>query len=152
MKLRENEKVIMKANLHWSNLLFTGILASTLGLFSLISFAKSPSGGAFILCVLTFMPLLLKWLDQNAKLYLITDQRVYVKQGIFSVTKVDISLKKINDITSRQSLIQSIFGAGDLMIFLGNDKPTLLNGIDHPDEFRERISGLVNQSKDASKT
>ena len=101
LALRPNEKVIMKTDFHWS----TYIGAAVWMCLCMISFlgmifdpnSRSSAPFTFLIGVL---PVLFRWLSNYCKEYVVTNERLYLEDGIFAKSKKDIPLNKINDIVS----------------------------------------------------
>lgn len=145
IQLRDRESIQGQANFHWTSYILPGFWAF-IGLLSLIGqlvgAAKSGfnASTAFFTLIMFATPLLYVWLKNKTKLYIITNQRVYIEEGVVAKSKTDIPLNKINDISLAQGILQRLFGAGNLLVMTGNDKPTILRNIDNPDHFRETLS------------
>ena len=150
LQLRANEEILSEVNLHWSAYLTAkiwagfGALVELTMLIGLFVGDKNSAGshvmGMLSSAIMFFGPFIYRWFQNKNKRYLVTNQRVYVETGILSKSQRDIPLEKINDLTMNQGLIQRMFGAGNVLIFTGNDKPTRINDIDNPDAFKTIIS------------
>ena len=152
--LRPGEEVKFEVNFHWSVFLFAKLWA-VVGIFAVIGgffhfFTQPNSGGvelgmiAFI-AVIFFAPFLYRWLQNKNKIYLVTTQRFYVEEGILSKSQREIPLNKINDLTMRQSILQRIFGSGNIILLTGNDVGIALKDIDNPEQFKLVIGEVVQR-------
>jgi uncharacterized membrane protein YdbT with pleckstrin-like domain len=152
IKLREKEELKVEVTIHWSALILPKMLAGLGGIFFLGSIIGSVTGAssmpvstgltwAIFLCI----PFVYKWIEYKAKKYIVTNQRIYIEEGVISKTKSDLPLNKINDVSMKQSLSQRMFGAGDLLLLTGNDKPTIMKNIDRPEEFKNTISEMIEK-------
>jgi len=119
LKLRTNEKLIAMTKIHWSTYIM-------------------PVTFSFLLIGIPF--LMYRILANNCQTRAITNQRLYLENGILAKTRVDISLDKINDITFSQSLFDRILGTGKIFILTGNDTTNLIKDLDNPQEFYEKIT------------
>jgi uncharacterized membrane protein YdbT with pleckstrin-like domain len=154
ISLRQNEEIKCKAYFHWASYILPGIWAFFWGAAPLIGFVgmaleRSPEQqslvGPFIwMLIFAFFPLMYAWLKNNTRAYVVTNQRLYVEEGILSKTKTDIPLAKINDISFDQGIFQRLFGTGNILVMTGNDKPTKIKNLDFPDQFRETLSKCCN--------
>lgn len=142
IQLRANEEIKIQSEIHWISFLNAG--AWSVFMLMMMS-AQINSGGlslmAFVVnLILTFGPILFVFLKNKNKHYIITNQRLYVEEGVLSKVKVDISFDKINDLTIKQKFIQRIFGAGDIIVMTGNDSSTNLTSVANVDRFKELLS------------
>ena len=96
-----------------------------------------------IIALIFFYPFCNKWLENKCKSYVVTNQRLYLEEGVLSKSKKDIPISKINDVVLNQSLFQRIVGAGDIVILTGNDMALRIAYIDKPNEFKDAISATV---------
>jgi uncharacterized membrane protein YdbT with pleckstrin-like domain len=150
LNLRDNESLKIKANFHWSSYLIPAAWAlfGALGIVGAV-FGQRPEGqqGPNILVMITvfFGPLVYKFLSNKCKDYSVTNQRLYIEEGIISKKKKDIPLQKINDLEVNQGIIQRFLGSGNILVLTGNDKPTKLTNIDNPETFKNSISEITGQ-------
>jgi uncharacterized membrane protein YdbT with pleckstrin-like domain len=147
IKLRQDEQIQCEAHLHWSSYIAPGAWAFVMGL-SMIGqiFSKELSSTSAVwTAVMGAFPLIYVWLRNKNKSYVVTNQRLYVEEGILAKSKTDIPFNKINDINCGQGLLQRLFGAGNVSVMTGNDKPTKLKNLDQPEQFREALSNVCNK-------
>ena len=91
-----------------------------------------------------FIPYMYKRLDNRLKIYAVTNQRVYIRRGIININEKDIPLAKINDVQISQSLSQRMFGAGDVLIQVGNDESNIcIEDVNYPRQFRDTIISSI---------
>lgn len=148
--LRNNEVIKCEVNFHWSAFILVKLWA-VLGVLSLlgqlVAFIASGDGQSKHLALLQmpmtivmfFAPFTYKWLQNKSKVYVVTNERIYVEEGILSKNKMDIPLSKVNDISVSQGLIQRMFGSGNVVVTLGHDKPRVISDIENPDEFKNAV-------------
>ena len=135
LELRPNEYVLIEVHYSYKVFVFPmllmciGILmflAVWAGVFEGVDIhwlrrgVKMSSLMAGLSCVL-FVPYIFKRLDNKLKIYAVTNQRVYLRKGIMNINEKDIPLAKINDVQVAQTLNQRMFGAGNVVIQVGND-------------------------------
>jgi uncharacterized membrane protein YdbT with pleckstrin-like domain len=159
IQLRENETIKAEVNFHWSAFIMAKIWAG-LGVLVLLgtivgSFsdkAEEKPGVIFsgiFWTLIFFSPFIYKWLQNKFKTYVVTNQRVYIEEGLLSKSKRDLPLNKVNDISLKQGILQRMFGSGNIVILMGNDKPTIVKDIENPDIFKNAISEML-EKKNAS--
>jgi uncharacterized membrane protein YdbT with pleckstrin-like domain len=75
-------------------------------------------------------------------------------KGWLNITDKQVPYEKINTVESHQSLIDRMFGCGQLKIYTGNDiQGITFMGIDKPQQVKQMIEERVNQgSTNASGT
>lgn len=144
IQLRQGELVQSEANFHWAAYVRSGIWAALMGLSFLGQLLGPEKSGVvmFWTAVLGFGPITYVWLQNKNKTYVVTNQRLYVEEGILAKTKTDIPFNKINDISFSQGIFQRMFGSGNVAVMTGNDKPTKLSDLDEPEKFREALSSI----------
>jgi len=150
--LRTNEEVRLTADFHWSSYIRAGVWAalftlSALGhLIAVIQRTTEFNGSAlFFILLIGWMPAIYRFLANKCKHYVVTNQRLYVEEGILAKSKKDIPLQKVNDLEVSQGIIQRMFGAGNLLVLTGNDKPNRLTNIENPEVFKNQISEVLGQ-------
>ncbi|MDO4183942.1 MAG: PH domain-containing protein [Rhodospirillales bacterium] len=91
-----------------------------------------------------FIPYFYKRLDNRLKIYAVTNQRVYIRRGIINIHEKDIPLAKINDVQITRNLAQRFFGAGDVVIQVGNDESRIcIEDVNYPLQFRDTIISSI---------
>lgn len=147
IQLRQEEQIQCEAQFHWSSYLAAGCWAGLMGISIIGQMLSSDSTGAamFWTFILGVGPLAYVWLKNISKSYVVTNQRLYVEEGILAKSKVDIPFHKINDISSNQGVFQRMFGSGNISVMTGNDKPTTLLNLDYPENFREALSSVCHK-------
>lgn len=81
--------------------------------------------------------------------YALSDDRLFLSVGFFSVKDEELLLYRIRDISMKRSLWQRIFGVGTVTV-RSSDKstPTLeLKNIKHPQDFKELLHENVEACK-----
>lgn len=97
-----------------------------------------------LLGLILFIPYVYKRIDNRLKIYAVTNQRVYIRRGIINIHEKDIPLAKINDVQIMQSLAQRIFGAGTVVIQVGNDESRIcIEDVNRPREFRDTVISAI---------
>jgi membrane protein YdbS with pleckstrin-like domain len=82
----------------------------------------------------------------------VSNYRVVWRRGVLSRTGVEIPLDRVSNVNFHQSLIERLFGAGDLIIeSSGQDGQSKFSDIRHPDEVqlvihRQIVDGKVSAS------
>ncbi len=119
--LLDNEKIVLETHPHWKVLVLPVLtLLVTLGLAGyLIALVDDNLGTYLILGVaalLIIVFVLVPFLRWRTTLFVITDERVVVRNGILSRTGRDIPLTRVNDITFTHNLFERMLGCGTLVV------------------------------------
>ncbi|KAF5088904.1 PH domain-containing protein [Methanobacterium aggregans] len=81
--------------------------------------------------------------------YLVTDRRVIVRRGLLRKKRVFMHYNKIQDVSVSQSITERIFNSGDIEIFGGHERTTLLlEDIPDPGEVEDMINRLIEGDSD----
>lgn len=81
--------------------------------------------------------------------YALSDDRLFLSVGFFSVRDEEVLLYRIRDISSKRNLWQRIFGVGTVTV-ASSDKSTpqvILKNIKFPKDFKELLHANVEESK-----
>lgn len=150
IKLRQGEEIQNEAQFHKSIFYIPAAWAALLTLSAIgqLFIPRSEGQSLLLTLLIGLAPITYVWLKSKNKSYVITNQRLYVEDGILAKTKIDIPFQKINDISLSQSLTQRMLGSGNVMVMTGNNKPTTLRDLENSDNFREVLS-RVCQHKSA---
>jgi membrane protein YdbS with pleckstrin-like domain len=142
----EPERVIFSVR---PTFLFIGIgyalaAAAAVGLSILLAMYASKWITAPVAVLLT-LPLLLipafKHLKRNTVKYTLTDSKIEIDQGLIARKTRNIPLRNIQDVTVSTTIMQRIFGFGDLVIENANEigGQTLLDNIPQPRRHAEML-------------
>jgi uncharacterized membrane protein YdbT with pleckstrin-like domain len=84
--------------------------------------------------------LLVKFVQWSRTYFVVTDQRVVYRTGVFTRHGVEIPLERINNINFHQGIFERIIGAGDLEIqSAGEAGTTQFENVRHPDGVQHEI-------------
>jgi uncharacterized membrane protein YdbT with pleckstrin-like domain len=141
-QIHPDEKVHRVGEMHWS--IYIGpliwlLFCCLLVIGQLILDLKLPL--LILACaVVAVAPLALTWLRRMGAEYVITTQRFYSEEGILAKSIKDVPLAKVNDILLTQTLVQRIFGSGDLTEMTGNDTRIQISNIEEAEKFKDALS------------
>jgi uncharacterized membrane protein YdbT with pleckstrin-like domain len=123
--LTDDERVILHLHPHWKAMIWPTFWTLVLVAAVVVASVAGPAGTggnvlvvavggvAFLLWVwLAFWPFLL-WRSTH---FVFTNERVLLREGIFSRQQRDIPLNRVNDVSSNQSLIERMLGCGTLTV------------------------------------
>ncbi len=100
--------------------------------------------GIIILVILIFLWIIWNVISWRAKKYVLTNQRVLIKMGVLRTESVYMHYNKIQDIIVTQSVMERISYSGDIEIFGGHDRTSLiLEDIPNPGEVENMINRMI---------
>lgn len=105
-------------NVLWIPALTSGILLSLYGIYSYLSLKTIHMG--------------------------ITDRRVVLKRGIISIISDEIRLEAVETVEMKQSIIQRMFGIGNIVITGKGESNICFKNIDNPVGIKKVISSALN--------
>ena len=82
--------------------------------------------------------------------YAFDKERFYIKRGVFTVTRDEVRLYRVMDLSFRQTLGQRIFGVGSIICESADKtmKHFEIKNIKNPESVMEQMSQLVEQERD----
>jgi membrane protein YdbS with pleckstrin-like domain len=84
----------------------------------------------------------LKWTTTN---FVVTDDRVIFRHGIFAKSGVQIPLERISNVNFHQRFIERMLGAGDLLIESGGESgQSRFTDVRHPDQVQKLIHAQID--------
>ena len=139
-QLLPGENLIVLARQH-PLVLFKPAFINVITLAILI--ALSGYTGQLLLLALYAIPLfywIWKFLSWRRKEYILTDRRVVLQEGVFSVSSFDASLDKINNVYHRQSFMGRLFKYGEVGLETASEQgTTVFSFLSHPLDFKNAI-------------
>lgn len=130
--LGDTERVVIHKHPHWKMLVLPVVallvtvavcayLASLVAdqSWHLIAWIALAVVGALLVVWLTIAPLV-RWRTTH---FVVTTQRVLVREGVLTRSGIDIPLTRINSVQFRHSLFQRLLGCGTLVIESASDEP-----------------------------
>jgi uncharacterized membrane protein YdbT with pleckstrin-like domain len=109
-----------------------------------IPFVQGTTYALVIIIFLFLIWILWNFLSWRSKNYTVTNQRVMIKTGIIRKKSVYMHYDKIQDIIVSQSIMERISYSGDIEIFGGHDRTSLiLEDIPNPGEVENMINRMI---------
>jgi uncharacterized membrane protein YdbT with pleckstrin-like domain len=125
-ELTSNERVVMHIHPHWKALV--GPIAVLVVVLVGLGFAWAFSLNSILLLVLAVIGLVLvvwltvwPYMKWHATHYVITNERVITRVGVFGRDMENIPLNRVNDVSSHQSFFDRLIGSGTLVIESAGD-------------------------------
>lgn len=86
------------------------------------------------------------WLTTN---FVVTNHRVVFAQGIIARERIDIPIRRVNNVNFRQSMFERMIGAGDLLIESGGETgQSRFSDIRDPEQVQNIIQRVVREYED----
>ena len=144
--LNDNENVVADLHPHWWHFVQPAVvlvLAIILGIFALTRDGTTQDVLGWIAILLIvgssvwLLARFISWISTN---FVVTDQRVIFRTGVFAKQGIEIPLDRVNTVHFSQGVVERIVGAGDLMIeSAGTAGQQRFTDIRHPDEVQRLI-------------
>ena len=118
--LSEDEQIVLDLRPHWitmfipTSLLFAMFVAGLFFRFRVDNSFARPVVGVFLLAAVVYF--IVRFLVWNSINFVVTTDRVIYKNGVISKSSVEMPLERINTVSSEQSALERLVGAGDLAI------------------------------------
>ena len=146
--LSDNERVVLHKHPHWKMLVLPVlVLLVTVGVgaylaslvsdqpWHLIAWIVLGALGALVVIWFTIAPLI-RWRTTH---FVVTTQRVLVREGVFSRSGIDIPLTRVHSVQFRHTFFQRLLGCGTLVIESASDEPLEFDDIPQV----ERVHSLL---------
>jgi uncharacterized membrane protein YdbT with pleckstrin-like domain len=157
--LTSDEHVEMHLHPHWKVMVWPVLVAVVLVAAVVAAAITLPSkasgnvlllvvgGAALILfCWLTVWPFL-NWRNKH---YVFTNERVIMREGVFSRDGRDIPMDRVNDVSFHHNFFQRMLGCGTLVIESAGERGQVtLNDIPHVEKNQSRLYSLVEANHNA---
>lgn len=141
--INEGENVALDVRPHWwyfSKFILTGIpLVILIALAAWVGWKPTYWVAAAVTIVWAIW-LFTKFISWTRTYFVVTDQRVVYRTGVFARHGVEIPLERINNLNFHQRMFERVIGAGDLEIqSAGEQGTTLFENVRHPDGVQQEI-------------
>jgi uncharacterized membrane protein YdbT with pleckstrin-like domain len=94
----------------------------------------------------TFIMLLIHTLQWSRVHFVVTNQRVIYRSGVIARNGIEIPVRKVNNVSFHQSVIERIVGAGDILIESGGeDGQSLFSDIRDPEQVQNIIQRTLRR-------
>jgi uncharacterized membrane protein YdbT with pleckstrin-like domain len=152
--LTDDEQVELHLHPHWMRLVPPALVAVLVLAATLFGVLAIPAGraqsagqwivllaGIALLVVFSIRP----WLRWITTSYVITTERVIIRQGILSRTGRDIPLQRLNDVSFSHSLWERFLGSGTLVIESAGERgQVVLSDVPHVEDVHAVLYRLAD--------
>jgi uncharacterized membrane protein YdbT with pleckstrin-like domain len=109
-----------------------------------IPFVEWATDFLILIIAILFLWILWSFLSWRSVCYILTNQRVMIKSGVISKTSVYMHYHKMQDIIVSRGLLQRISSSGNIEIFGGRDRTSIImKNIPKPEEVEEMINQQI---------
>lgn len=152
--LLPEEKVIYRGEMsgwYLFPVILSNILSIILAYFGYEYYQKTDEG-IIIFCVaaiwfiVSFIRVLGRLIDKLTSEFVITDKRCVLKQGLISISVLDMALDKCEGISFSQGLWGRLFQFGKLSATTGGSASSF-DGMDKPFQFRNKLYEVIETYK-----
>jgi uncharacterized membrane protein YdbT with pleckstrin-like domain len=157
--LTSDEHVEIHLHPHWKALVFPVFFAVVIVAGVVAAWFFLPSAGwsspvliaigavALILFIwLSFWP----WIKWRTTHYVFTNERVIMREGVFSRNGRDIPLNRVNDVSFQHSFFEAMLGCGTLTIESAGERgQVVLTDIPRVEKIQSQLYELTEQDHDA---
>ena len=151
--LTSDEQVVRHLHPHWKALIRPALVV-LVGIAAVVAaWLFLPGLGVVIVAVLVLALVLwlavwpwVTWLNTN---YVLTNERILLREGVFSRHGRDIPLGRVNDVSFSHNLIERMLGCGTLTIESAGERGQVtLKDIPHVEQVQTALYDLVEQDRD----
>jgi membrane protein YdbS with pleckstrin-like domain len=157
--LNPNEEVAVDLNPHW--LYFFEPVVTVIGLVILALFVQFQLDGSVEDTLVTVLVIGviaaavwagIRYLKWSTTSFVVTDDRVIFRHGIFAKAGVQIPLERINNVNFHQTFIERMVGAGDLLIESGGESgQSRFTDVRHPDQIQKLIHAQIDLNEEGGR-
>jgi len=152
--LNDNEVVILDLRPHWWVLVGSAMLL-VLGLALAVAISVAVPGVAhdplLIVSLVVVLILLARFVRHYARWattnMVLTSDRLILRAGVFAKSGREIPLARINDLTYRQTFLERLVGAGDLLVESGGERgQQVLRMVPNPVRVQQAIYKQMSEA------
>lgn len=153
--LNDNETIALDLHPHWWYFAKAAVVLVASVAFGIFIFFAGPDGsmGTFLgwLAIALILGsaawLVSRYVQWSTTNFVITSDRVIYRSGVVAKSGIEIPLERVNTVFSRQSVIERLLGAGDLVIeSAGEMGQQRFTDIRNP----SRVQNLVHSQREAN--
>jgi uncharacterized membrane protein YdbT with pleckstrin-like domain len=154
-KLLPGENLVLKDHPHWITIVKSVIVPAILVVLVAVAdftifFPQDNGGGIYVPHLRTFLSLgvvalallwlIVVWIRWQSTAYTLSDQRITIETGVFSRQEKIIPIDRVQDCTTRQSVLGRILGYGRVEVdAAGSQGAEVLDHLPKPGEFRDQV-------------
>ena len=147
--LLPGENLVLKDHQHWIVLIRALVIPVVLLIIgAIVDFTVKSGTGiphfrtlvTLVAIAIALLWLIVVWIRWQATSYTLTDQRIIIETGVFGRSSKIIPIDRVQDCTTKQTLIGRIFGYGRVEVdAAGAQGAEVLNPLPSPAQFRDQV-------------
>ena len=147
--LLPGENLILKDHQHWIMLIRALVIPVVLLIIgAIVDFTVKSGTGiphfrilvTLVAIAIALLWLIVVWIRWQATSYTLTDQRIIIETGVFGRSSKIIPIDRVQDCTTKQTLIGRILGYGRVEVdAAGAQGAEVLNPLPSPAQFRDQV-------------
>src|SRR2546422_8120843 len=151
-KLLPGENLVLRDHPHWITVVKSLVVPAVLLVVAIVAdfTLLGPGYGLYVPKLRTFLTIgvvalallwfIVVWIRWKSITYTLTDQRITIQAGVFSRQEKIIPIDRVQDCTTRQSLIGRILGYGRVEVdAAGAQGAEVLDHLPKPGDFRDQV-------------
>ncbi len=151
--LLAKEKVIFRTHLHWLYFISPSLVIIFGGVLALMTLQKKLNLGDFsnyilylglITAGIGLISFLKEYIHHHTSEFVVTNQRVFVQEGVFRRKTTSMMLTQIEAVEVDQTLTARLLGFGHIEITGSGGAATKFTYIHKPEKFRKAIQKNIN--------
>ena len=156
--LSEGEEVVLDLHPHWRALVVPlGLVPVVVGVgtFLAVIVPSWSIQGWVRLAILVVAPLLLAWFSLRPFLrwvtthYVVTTNRIVLREGVLSRAGRDVPLNRVNDVTFSHSVGERLFRSGTLVVESAGERgQVVLADVPRVESVQRTVYDLVQEAED----
>ena len=147
--LLPGENLVLKDHQHWIMLIRALVIPVVLLIIgAIVDFTVKSGTGiphfrilvTLVAIAIALLWLIVVWIRWQATSYTLTDQRIIIETGVFGRSSKIIPIDRVQDCTTKQTLIGRILGYGRVEVdAAGAQGAEVLNPLPSPAQFRDQV-------------
>ena len=153
-KLLPGENLVLKEHPHWvtivGSVFLPAVLVVAVAILDFTLLSPNIQAGIYVPHLRTFLSLgvaalaliwlIAVWISWQSIVYSLTDQRIMIQSGVFSRQEKIIPIDRVQDCSTRQTVLGRVFGYGRVEIdAAGAQGAEVLQYLPKPGEFRDQV-------------
>jgi uncharacterized membrane protein YdbT with pleckstrin-like domain len=161
-KLLPGENLVLKQHPHWvtvvGSVFLPAVLVVAVAILDFTLLSPNIQAGIYVPHLRTFLSLgvvalaliwlIGVWISWQSIVYTLTDQRIMIQTGVFSRQEKIIPIDRVQDCSTRQTVLGRVFGYGRVEIdAAGAQGAEVLQYLPKPGEFRDQVFVLSEKRR-----
>jgi uncharacterized membrane protein YdbT with pleckstrin-like domain len=151
--LNDRETIVLDLHPHWWYFVEAAVALVASIAFGIVVLAAdwhtSLRWLALALIVLSALWLIARFVRWRTTNFVVTSDRVIFRHGVLAKAGIEIPLERINSVHFRQSIIERMLGAGDLLIESGSEQgQQRFTDVRNPDRVTNTIHRQMDENED----